>query len=329
MPETPFITIIVPFKDAQATLPKLVEALRQANPAPGVVEMIAVDDSSTDGGAKILSEAGFRVLPNAPEHGPAAARNKGAQASRGRVLLFLDADVIPRPTLPDHVQKRFAEDEKLMALSGVYDIEPANDGFFPRYKALRCHDWFTGVSRFGSLETACAAVRREAFFNAGGFNEAYAGADVEDYEFGYRLGGAQGIVVDHEMCVKHHFPSFTQNLKNYARRSYQWARLKRPRTFDTAATTRTEAAAAFAGIVSIPMFFTALAASNPWLNIASFCLQGLHIFLRRRFYTLCHNEEGPRFTVSAVLATLAGDAVVIPATAWGYISRVFGGTNNK
>ncbi len=323
MPNDPFISIVIPFHNSVSTLPRLVEALSAAEISEERIELIAVNDGSADGGADVLAAAGFHVLSNAPGKGPAAARNKGARAARGEVLLFLDADVIVRSGLAAHVRKRFCDDENLVALSGVYDKEPAVDGFFPRYKALRCHDWFTGVERFGSLETACAAVRREAFLASGGFDESFEGADVEDYEFGYRLDGARGIEVDHAMVVKHHFPTFGKNLENYAKRSYQWAKLKRPRSFDTAATTPREGLAAFCGVMSIPMFFLALALGNAWLNIVSFGMQGIHVFLRRRFYTLCHNEEGPRFTVLAVLATLAGDAVVIPSAAAGYLARFF------
>ena len=323
MPSTPFITIVVPFKNSEATVSLLAEAITEANCDPKNVEMIAVNDGSYDRGEKILRDAGFTVIDNAPSSGPAAARNKGAHVAKGKILLFLDADVIPRPDLVARVEKRFREDEKLTALSGIYDTQPANEGFFPRYKALRCRDWFTGVRRFGSLETACAAIRRDAFIKAGGFDESYTGADVEDYEFGYRLAGAEGIAVDHEMVVRHHFPNFMKNLENYARRSYQWAKLKRPRAFDTAATTPTEAVAALSGVTSIPLFFLALILGNAWLNIASFALQGLQVFLRRRFYTLCHNEEGPRFTVLAVAATIAGDCVVIPAAIWGHVTSIF------
>jgi glycosyltransferase involved in cell wall biosynthesis len=57
-----------------------------------------VDDGSTDGSAQVAMEYGAKVLSTGGRLGPASARNIGAQAASGAILLFVDADVSSTPT---------------------------------------------------------------------------------------------------------------------------------------------------------------------------------------------------------------------------------------
>jgi glycosyltransferase involved in cell wall biosynthesis len=57
------------------------------------IEVIVVNDGSTDATAEILTGFGARIrVIDQPNRGPAAARNAGAAAARGEYLAFLDAD---------------------------------------------------------------------------------------------------------------------------------------------------------------------------------------------------------------------------------------------
>ena len=245
------ITVVIPAKNAERTLPLLLDALLPQM-APDD-EVFVIDDGSNDRTATIAQDRGATVFDTGDGgKGPATARNLGAYRGSGEVILFLDADVIPVDGLVDHVRKRFSNDPNLMALSGLYHPEPANDRFFHHLKAAQVQVWFAKAKRFESFETACAAIRKTAFEKAGGFDTAYTGADVEDYEFGYSLGAP--IELDREMMVRHHFPDFAQNTRNYFHRSRQWAKLflKRQR-FDSVATTGGDTAMAVTAPLSIAM----------------------------------------------------------------------------
>jgi glycosyltransferase involved in cell wall biosynthesis len=70
--------------------------LRQSSRA-NAIEVLVVDDGSTDDTARLAAAAGARVLQARPagERGnPAAARNLGANECCGDPIVFLDADCI-------------------------------------------------------------------------------------------------------------------------------------------------------------------------------------------------------------------------------------------
>ena len=228
------LSVIIPCYNSRQTLALLLESIKGQTEKGD--QVIVVDDGSDDGSSKIASSFDVMVHETGQRKGPAVARNLGAKNAAGEILVFLDADVIAPEGLLSHIRTRFEKDPNLDALSGVYDASPANSGFFHHIKAAQCVAWFDKQDRFESLETACCGILKTVFNFIGGFNEEYAGADVEDYEFGYRLGHA--IELDKKMAVRHHFPDFWTNTKNYFMRSYQWAKLYvKRKKFDSAATT--------------------------------------------------------------------------------------------
>jgi glycosyltransferase involved in cell wall biosynthesis len=83
------VSVVVPAFQAERFLgPALDSALAQDHPA---LEVIVVDDGSTDGTARIAASRPVRLLSQ-PNQGPAAARNAGIAAARGEYLAILDAD---------------------------------------------------------------------------------------------------------------------------------------------------------------------------------------------------------------------------------------------
>jgi hypothetical protein len=97
------VSIVVPARNEERTLPVLLASLRGLDPAPH--EMIVVDDSSTDATAAVAAAHGATVLaaasPPAGWAGKPWACHVGAGAATGTHVLFLDADTWLAPdTLP-------------------------------------------------------------------------------------------------------------------------------------------------------------------------------------------------------------------------------------
>ena len=96
--DTPRYSVVVPAYQAAGTLDACLAALARQTVPPGSYEVIVVDDGSTDGTASIAEAAGVTLLRQ--DHaGAAAARNCGAVAARGDLLLFTDCGLRPRAEL--------------------------------------------------------------------------------------------------------------------------------------------------------------------------------------------------------------------------------------
>lgn len=199
------ISVIVPAYNATKYLPRCLAAVFASTHRP--LECIVVDDSSTDDPESACAPFPATVVhaPGGPR-GPAFARNRGAEAARGDILFFVDADVVIAPDALARVAHDFTEHPEVAAVFGSYDQTPGAPNFVSQYKNLFHHY----VHQESSPEAAtfwsgCGAVRRAIFRQVGGFDAArYPKASIEDIEFGRRLKAAgQRILLDKELQGKH------------------------------------------------------------------------------------------------------------------------------
>jgi glycosyltransferase involved in cell wall biosynthesis len=200
---TPLVSAIVPARNAAPTLARCLDALLAQ--ATDEVELIVVDDNSSDDTAVIASRYPLTLIPLPHHAGVSAARNRGAEAARGEILFFLDADVL---LAPGGMRRMFVTMSRpeVGALFGSYDADPDDVSIVSRFKNL-AHHYFHQHSQLEATTFwgACGAVRRKCFFAAGGFDEIrFKLPSIEDVELGYRLkGGGVRIVLDPELQVKH------------------------------------------------------------------------------------------------------------------------------
>jgi glycosyltransferase involved in cell wall biosynthesis len=91
MPDhSPLVSVIIPVYNSERYLAETIESVVAQSYSP--VEIIAVDDGSTDGSATVVKRFPAVRYYFQPNSGIGAARNRGIELARGTFLAFLDAD---------------------------------------------------------------------------------------------------------------------------------------------------------------------------------------------------------------------------------------------
>jgi glycosyltransferase involved in cell wall biosynthesis len=189
-------------KNAEATLERCLASIAASTVPP--LEVIVVDDGSSDASCAIAARFPVRLLENHATPGVSRARNLGAREARGDVLFFTDSDVILEPRTLSVVASRLA-DRSIDGVVGVQTEAPAFENFSSDYKNLWLR--YTYLKLRGDLSvlySSVVAIRRDAFVQAGGFDAHYQRPNIEDSDLGKRLaeGGAR-LRVEPEALIVH------------------------------------------------------------------------------------------------------------------------------
>ncbi len=201
----PFVSVVVPARNPGGALQRLVDAMvLQQVDFP--VEVVVVDDASSPPVALPAladSPVRLRMVRHDRRRGRAIARNTGATASRGDLLLFLDVDCIPSsPTfLAAHAR---VLSTGVVASCG--NVLADGSGFWDRYQneaAARRETLFrSGLPCAGSA--ANLMVRRAVFDRIQGFDPRFTSYGFEDRDLLSRLAEVGGVGWAGEANAVHH-----------------------------------------------------------------------------------------------------------------------------
>jgi glycosyltransferase involved in cell wall biosynthesis len=170
------VSVIIPCRNAERTVADAVRsAFAQTEPP---LEVLVVDDASTDASAVAARNAGARVIRNGRRRNAGGARNAGMDAANGDAFAFLDADAVaPRDWL-ERARRRFESDPGIAAVGAR--IANGRPG---RYGDL---DWFLNHSEWirdarpgprANIPTMGIVYRRDAVVDAR-FPETNSGEDT-------------------------------------------------------------------------------------------------------------------------------------------------------
>ena len=207
MSDHPVLSIIVPAHNATGVLPRSLGALRNSDLPRDKWELIVVDDGSGDDTSLIAARYADTVvtLPGKP-HGPAYARNRGFEVSRGDIIVFIDSDCVAHTDMLSRIVALFEAQTDLGAAFGSYDNKPPATGVMSQYRNLIHH--YVHHRNAGEVETFWAgagAIRRDVFSEAGMYDEwHYSRPQIEDIELGSRIRRlGRRILLDPAIQVTH------------------------------------------------------------------------------------------------------------------------------
>lgn len=170
------ISVIVPVIDEAAHLALV---LRAPGLNDSAVEVIVVDGGSHDGSEGIAERLGAQVL-RSPNRGRATQMNRGADAARGELLVFLHADTLLPEGWSEAVREALGGERE--CVGGCFRRRFSGDSRLLRITA-RLADWRVrlGGPSFGDQ---VQWVRTDGFRRLGGFSNT---DELEDVDFSLRL----------------------------------------------------------------------------------------------------------------------------------------------
>jgi len=214
-------SVVIPVFNAAEHLEQTLDSIRAQTVQP--LEVIVVDDASTDDSAAIASRYGVRHLLRTGVRGIFSALNAGIHAAQGNVVAFISGDDV---WLPD----------KLALQANILSAQPETDYVFTAFEVFvepgtvcaGSPRFFPGqVGRSPLLETL--AFRKKAFDAVGWFDESFTiSGDVEWFA---RLlsSDLQGITLP-DVLVRKRLHNHNASVQNAALTQSELLRALRSRT---------------------------------------------------------------------------------------------------
>jgi GT2 family glycosyltransferase len=281
--------VIVPAYNASETIADCLQAILSSTTKPS--EVIVYHDGLTENVSRIALVRDTRVISNpGTAVGPARGRNIGAQESTCEILIFVDADVIVAKDAFRLLLDEIASDRQIWAAFGSYDQAPRVTRRAAFYANLR-HHWVhqSGQREAATFWAGLGAVRRDAFWRVGGFNERTSAPEIEDIELGANLKRAGGRIRLVPEAMGTHCKNWTITQlwrTDIFRRAIPWARLLTGRVsgsghLNTGTRDRWSAAMAYLGLLMLAGCFL-WAWSGVGFAMAAIC----YVYLNRGLFRL-------------------------------------------
>jgi len=296
----PFVSIIVPVKNEEKVVGRLLDALLRLNYPADKMEIIVVEDGSVDGTVEICRDfvrrfpGQVRLVRRMISDGKPSALNYGLRFARGKIVGVFDADNVPEPDTLLKVVEYF-RDSSVAAVQGRACSINADLNMLTKFlayeEAVRYETYIRGkdvLNLFVPLTGSCYFIRRDVLVDVNGWDEKSLSEDVEMAlrltERGYRVKYAPEI---------RSWQENPESLFQLVKQRVRW----------------------FRGEMEMTLKYGRLAAKPNWVNIDAemtlagpfmfiFCLVGYLMFLWVLFTPFQHDFIFVAVSQMASLATL-------------------------
>ena len=168
----PVVSVVIPCYNAVAWIADAIHSALAQTYSP--VEVVVVDDGSTDGSREIIQSFDGRIRFDFLNHGGAPkARNRGLKLVSGEFIQFLDADDILFPhCVGRKVQTILREEADIVFSGGFFFDERANAGHYEPQIPLAA-DRASAVAQIiaSSIQSSWLMCRKPSLESIGGFDE--------------------------------------------------------------------------------------------------------------------------------------------------------------
>jgi GT2 family glycosyltransferase len=228
-------SIIVATYNRKEPLARLLATLANQTVPRDDYEVVVVDDGSREDVTSTVDafSALQVVLVRQANSGVAVARERGVERARGRIMIFLDDDMIAREDFVEqHLAAHDGHDDRVVMGELLPDAKLAEMPLFERYHAhqlAKAAERYAAAGTFAGHDvyTGNLSLPRALFFRAGGFDPAF---HIEDVELGVRLQKVGAKFVFSRAVATVHASDHT-SLKSWLARSVRdgrdWVRLLR------------------------------------------------------------------------------------------------------
>ncbi|MCD6440258.1 MAG: glycosyltransferase [Candidatus Marinimicrobia bacterium] len=219
------VSVIIPAYNSAKTLPVCLTSLRNQSYPKSKVEIIIVNDASTDNTMEILNKLELppntKIISHNSNKALAATRNTGIRNASGEIFIFLDADMeVPSDFVENHI--KFHKKPNVVGVLSA--LLPASENTIDKYQKYLYRSK-RGAKKFPDKTPlpfhvfilGITSVKREAIIQTGGFDNEIMSYGGEDTEFSYRLWQKypEGLYyAPHIKVIHHHYRPFNEALNN-------------------------------------------------------------------------------------------------------------------
>jgi GT2 family glycosyltransferase len=192
------LSFVIPVRNDAAALARCLDSIALASQG-AAVEVIVIDNGSSDSSAEIATRAGARTLV-VPNERVGALRNRGTALARGPLLAFVDADhQIGRSWVEAALD---AMSDLDVAAVGSPCVPPPNGSWVQRaYDGFRDHTPGRHVVTW--LGSGNLVVRTDVFRRIGGFDESLEAC--EDVDLCRRIRAVGGLLMSDSRLESIHY----------------------------------------------------------------------------------------------------------------------------
>jgi len=166
------VSVIIPVKNGEKYIKEAIEGIKKQGMN---VEIIVVDDCSTDNTVEIAQNYGCKIVKHETTKGQVAGKNSGLKVAQGKYILFHDHDDI----MTDGALKRLYDDfeQDIMAVEAK-----VQDWYSPDLPEEEKAKTPIKSEPYWGLFTGAILIRKEVFDKIGFFNESVYTGEIIDWQ---------------------------------------------------------------------------------------------------------------------------------------------------